>query len=171
MLGVGAALKRDEDESIDFKQEMPPACDNDARRKLAREFAGFSTEEGGTIYFGVTDARDVIGMPEADDAGGRDEFRKRIDTMCRSNIQPAIVTRVRFLPYSRSDGTVVVVPAVVIPPGPEPVYYVGNRPYVRRGQETRPAEPHEVTGLYSRHFLQLGWRPPELEPPSDVEGG
>jgi hypothetical protein len=158
-LDVDAALRRDEDESVDFKREIPPAGNNDARKKLAREFAAFATEGGGTIYFGVTDAKDVVGVPEAETSNGRDEFRKRIDNMCRDNVKPAIEARVRFLSYVKPTGSVVV-PAIVVPAGSEPVYYVDHRPYVRRGQSARLAEPHEVTALHRDRFLRLGWKPP-----------
>lgn len=101
----------------------------------------------------------MVGVPETGTSDGRDEFRKRIDNMCRDNVKPSLKARVRFLSYVKPTGRVVV-PAVVVPTGSEPVYYVDHRPYVRRGQIARLAEPHEVTAVHRDNFLRLGWKSP-----------
>ncbi len=159
-LDVAVALQQNEVERVEFKEQMPPAGDNDERRRLAREVAAFATSGGGCIYFGITNTKDVVGIEEAKLDSGKDEFRQRIDNMCRDNIKPTISVRVVFLPHEAPIRTVVV-PVVVVPPGTEPVYYVNHKPYLRRGQSASPAEPHEVVELVRRYLAQQGWKPPE----------
>lgn len=154
-LDVASAVRRDEDQPIDFKQQLPAEG-----KKLAKLFAAFATGEGGHVYFGVIDStREVVGIEEATTVGGRDRIRSRIDHICRDAVRPAIAPRIVFQPY-RADVGLVMVPIVVIRPGPEPVYYVDKVPYVRRGQSAVPAEPHEVIELHRRYLVQQGWRPP-----------
>jgi hypothetical protein len=158
-LDVAEAIRHDEDETLDFKELIPPAGNNDARKELARVFAGFATSGGGKIYFGINKLKQVIGIDEAKTDSGRDEFRKRLDNMCRDNIRPAISTRVLFLPYKLDTGTVII-PVAVIQPGQEPVYYADGRPYIRKGQSARPAEPHEIIELMRLYFIKAGWKAP-----------
>jgi hypothetical protein len=159
-LDVAMALMKDEDETLDFKEQMPPAGNSDERKKLARVFAAFATNRGGTVYFGITKLKEVIGIEDAKTAIGRDEFRQRIDIMCRDNIAPPIAVRTVFLPYKAHNGSVIV-PVVVVRSGVEPIYYVDSRPYIRRGQSAEPASPGEVIAIISDHLKKLGWRPPD----------
>jgi hypothetical protein len=159
-LDVAMALMRDEDETLDFKEQMPPAGNSEERKKLARVFAAFATNRGGTVYFGITKLKEVVGIEDARTDVGRDEFRQRIDIMCRDNVTPSIAVRTVFLPYNTPNGSVIV-PVVVIRSGVEPIYYVDGKPYTRRGQSAEPATPGEVITIISSYLEQHGWRPPE----------
>lgn len=54
-----------ESKFCEYKRDFP--LDRDARTKIAKTAASFANSNGGYIFFGVDDARNVVGIPDAID--------------------------------------------------------------------------------------------------------
>jgi len=144
---LAAALQTGEGQQVEFM-----ACLPDNRRELTREIAALATCGGGTIYLGVDDDGSLCGEPQL--AGtpslpAMDNMRETILGAARA-VCPAVRVVVEFV--TQADGVVV---AVVVPPGAEPIYYHGSKPYIRDGSRSRPAEPEEVKELHYEHFTRV----------------
>lgn len=132
-----------EGQAVDFK-DYGSVDSPDLQRDLARHIAAFATSSGGVLLIGVRDDGAITGINGAETIEGRDRWRKAMYAASRS-VKPAIVVAPDFI---EANGATVL--AVRIPRGREPVYYFSNRPYIRDGQASRPAEPDEVKALYTR---------------------
>jgi len=140
-------LAQGEGSNLDFKVEFPSNA-----HRLGQEVAAFATSGGGTILVGVSDSGELVGLPEADTAEGRDSLVRRVEGICKGPVKPAIVPSVKF---AVQGGKVVL--AILVPNGSQPVYYCNNVPYLRHLTSSRPAEPHEVVD-FVRQWLseQIG---------------
>lgn len=123
-----------ESQTVEFKQTLPKQS-----RDLAKEIAAFAGSNEGLLLIGVEDSGDVVGLNEANDAVGRDHVVERIAGICRT-IRPPVHPQ---MVWAISDTDLVVL-AIKIQRGEQPLYYVDGRPYVRRASSSRPAEPEEV---------------------------
>ncbi len=132
------ALETGEGQTIEFKEGFP-----DQARDLAKEGAAFATSNTGTIYLGVTDGGKVVGIEEAE----ADLLCDRVTGVCRDNVKPTLRSRIDLIRHP--DGLVM---EIIVPKGPEPVYYCGYRPYLRDNRMSRPAESNEVKELHEEHF-------------------
>lgn len=142
-LDIAQLIQGGEGQAVDFKDyggvESP-----DLQRDLARHIAAFATSGGGVLLIGVRDDGAITGINGAANIEGRDRWRKAIYAASRA-VKPAIIVAPDFI-----EADALTVLAVRIPRGREPVYYFSNRPYLRDGQASRPAEPDEVKALYTR---------------------
>lgn len=120
-------------------------------QELAKELAAFATAGGGTILLGVTDDGELRGLSECDTIASRDALVRRLEGICHGPIQPSITPSIAF-------GTEVglVVLAVTVPKGDQPIYYCNGKPYIRHLSQSRPADPHEVIALVRSW---LGYQP------------
>jgi len=137
---LGVALVEGEGQSIEFIAGYP-----DNAHELAKEIAAFSTSNDGTVFLGVTDDGQVVGMVDLDEAVQRDALQQRISGVTTGIVRPSANVSVSFVPHR--DKTVV---RIFVPKGADPVYYVRNVPYLRHLDKSRPADPHEVEGLILR---------------------
>ena len=128
---------RGESQELEYISEFPRNV-----RELTKEIAAFATSNAGVILLGVADNGDLIGLPDALTAEGRDSLLKRLGGLCRGAVKPSITPVAKF---GTEDGRVVL--AVSVPKGGQPVYYCHDVPYVRHLTESRPAEPNEVVDL------------------------
>jgi hypothetical protein len=142
-LDIAELIQGGEGQAVDFK-DYGSVDSPDLQRDLARHIAAFGTSGGGVLLIGVRNDGTISGINGADDVEGRDRWRKAIYAASRT-VKPAIVVAPDFIEVHGST-----VLAIRIPRGHEPVYYFSNRPYIRDGQASRPAEPDEVKALYMR---------------------
>ena len=142
-LDIATLIAAGEGQAVDFK-DYGSVDSTDLQRDLAKHIAAFATGGGGVLLIGVADDGDISGITGAESIPGRDQWRKAIYAASRG-VKPAIVVSPDFI---EANGQTVL--AVRVPRGNEPVYYVANRPYLRDGQASRPAEPDEVKALYAR---------------------
>lgn len=142
-LDIPALIRGGEGQIVDFK-DYGSVDSSDLQRDLAKHIAAFGTRGGGVLLIGVRNDGSISGINGADSILGRDRWHQAIYAASRA-VKPAIVVAPEFIDV---DGQTVL--AVRIPRGDEPVYYVSNRPYIRDGQASRPAEPDEVKALYAR---------------------
>lgn len=141
-IDIADLIRDGEGQAVDFK-DYGSVDSTDLQRDLARHIAAFATSGGGTLLIGVRDDGAISGINGADNVEGRDRWRKAIYAASRA-VKPAIVVAPDFI---EADGATVL--TVRIPRGNEPVYYYANRPYIRDGQASRPAEPDEVKARYT----------------------
>ena len=106
---------------------------------------------------GVADDGTILGLPAALDPAWRDDFASRILGACRE-IKPPVHPVVQWAVH---QGKVVAV--VSVGKGFEPIYYATEKPYVRRGGISRPAEPSEVEHVFRmRYAIGQGSKPSAL---------
>lgn len=120
--------------NVEFKREFPRQVSD-----LAKEVAAFATTDGGTIFLGIEDSGDLVGLENVDNAKDRDKYINRIEGICSGSVKPAITPEVK---WAVEDDYVVL--AVIVPNGPEPLYYSKDVPYVRHIRSSKPADPNEV---------------------------
>ncbi len=123
-----------EHQGVEFKRAFP-----DQARDLAKEMAAFATSCDGTIYLGITDEGEIVGIADGADKTVRADLRSRIEGACANLVAPAITPMLRF---GVSVGKVVA--AIHVPKGSDPVYYAANVPYLRQLTSARPMKPAEI---------------------------
>jgi tetratricopeptide (TPR) repeat protein len=141
-LPITLALSEREGQRVEFMQCFPGQA-----RDLAKEIAAFSTSNDGNIFLGVRDDGTVCGVPALQSPQDRDRLRDRIAGVSGNGVNPPAQVEVYFVPSQ--DHTVV---KIFVPKGPDPVYYVDGRPYLRHLDQSRPAKPGEVARLMAQHF-------------------
>jgi predicted HTH transcriptional regulator len=108
---------------------------------LARTIAAFANGVGGSLWVGVTDSGEVIGVPDPR------QVRLELKRVAAECVSPATTLRIE---RRRVDGLTLLV-AHVPPASERPVRALGRdgrgRVYVRDGSSSRPAEPHTVRAL------------------------
>ena len=140
---------RGEGQEVEFKREFPQQTTD-----LGKEIAAFATSNSGQILIGVEDSGDLQGLENVATPEQRDELLRRVSGICTGSVKPAVTPRIRWA----KEGDCVIL-AISVPKGPEPVYYITGRPYLRHLSESRPAEPHEVVNLIRRYLATHGSDP------------
>jgi len=120
-----------EGQHIEFKREL----DTDDVR---REIAAFATSGGGRLFVGIDDDGKLNGIPLAD-VKARDQLAHRLDGIARS-VRPSVKFDIAFAVVELQ----VVACVTVDKQQDDPVFYSNQKPYVRDGRTSRPAEPEEV---------------------------
>lgn len=150
---------RGENQDLEYIESFPQNV-----RELGKEIAAFATSNTGSILLGVSNAGELVGLPEASTPEGRDQLLRRIEGICRGAIKPAITPMAKFA----VEGNVVVL-ILTVPRGNQAVYYCHHVPYMRHITESRPAEPHEVLELVQAHLASLFKGPQDFESDSRSE--
>ncbi len=145
---------RGENQDLEYMESFPQNV-----RELAKEIAAFATSNPGTILIGVSDTGDLVGLEDALTIEGRDTLLRRIESICRGTIKPAITPTVKF---ANEDEKAVLV--IIIPKGSQPVYYSNHIPYIRHITESRPAEPHEIVELVRLWLPAIGLKGEDQDP-------
>lgn len=117
---------------IEFKERFPEHV-----QRLAHELAAFGTSGGGTLFIGINDGGDLVGV-EAPGGDARDDLVERAQGIV-GTIRPSLHVNIAFAVESAFT-----VLAIVVPAQDEPVFYCDHRPYIRDGRRSRPASPDEV---------------------------
>lgn len=135
------ALADGEGWHIEFKERMP-----DQARDLGIEIAALSSQiGGGTIFLGVRDNGEVVGIQGVETLKDRDQWRHRIAQIATKIVQPPNPVTVYF---NERDGLDVI--KIWVPEGSAPIYYVGHIAYIRNLDESRKATPEEIAEYVSR---------------------
>jgi hypothetical protein len=134
-------LKNGESQYVEFKQEFPSQVS-----ALAKEIAAFATSNRGTIYLGITDKGEIIGLDDLESSKQKQEVQQRIEGIC-GMVDPVIKVNVTIL--ETSDKRVI---RILVPKGAKPVYSVKGIPYLRNITSSRQATSQEVEDLYKLHF-------------------
>lgn len=146
LLTPSEAVAIGEGQHIEWMEAFP-----DNAWELRKEIAAFATSNPGVIFLGIADDGTVVGIPGMETVASKDAMKRRIDGVARG-VNPSVTVATTFHVDDRELTTV----RIVVPDCPEPVYYAENVPYLRSGQESRPAKPHEVKGLHRKYFKEAG---------------
>lgn len=125
-------MKFEESDNIEFKSEMIPG--------IEKWIIAFLNGKGGTIYIGINDNKNVVGVPE----NKRDEYDLHIGNLVSSAISP--ICR-NFVTYNYDDNDVLV---IKVKSGKNKPYFIkkkGVKPegvFVRVGRSTRNATDTEI---------------------------
>ncbi|MCY4378930.1 MAG: ATP-binding protein [Candidatus Dadabacteria bacterium] len=140
-----------EGQHVEFMSEYP-----ENGYELSKEIAAFASSNHGTILIGVSDYGELLGLPDLDSNATRDKLLRRIEGVCSGNIRPSITPIVKFA--QEND---VIVLAIKVPRGTQPVYYSKHTPYIRHLSSSRPAEPHEVIDRIAEYLAATPVEPAE----------
>lgn len=119
-----------ETENVEFKSQM--------LENLYKEVIAFANTDGGTIYIGIDDQGNIIGIDHIDDT------YTRITNGIRDAIQPDVTM---FIHYTLQDNRVI---RIEVGEGTYKPYYLkakGLKPpgvYIRQGASSAPASPEQI---------------------------
>lgn len=130
-----------EGQAIEFKLDLPPQSHD-----IAKSIAAFASSNEGLLIYGISDDGHIVGLPEADDSKWRDRTLQRLLSAAKE-IKPPVHPIVR---WACVGGRIACV--VKVEKGLEPIYYSNQRPIVRRGPSSRPAEPGEVEQIFRERY-------------------
>ncbi len=146
-----------ESETVEFKRELPKQV-----RDLAKEIAAFASCGGGRLLLGVADDGSIPGVANAYDPAVRDDLERRIVGVCQI-IDPPVLPQIN---WASAHGSGVLV--VTVEKGPESLYYVDGRAYIRHGPVSRPATPAEIRAALAPAVAEGAKNHPELSELADV---
>lgn len=142
---LSAALRdlcaKGESQHLEFKRALPTQG-----HEIARSIAAFASSNQGQLLYGVADDGAIVGLPEAADSTGRDDIQRRVIGAAKE-IKPPVHPSVAWAVH---EGRIVCV--VGVERGIDALYYASQRPIVRRGSVSRPAEPGEVDLVYRQRY-------------------
>lgn len=125
-------MKYEESDKVELKREMV--------KDLDKEIIAFLNDHGGTIYIGVDDYGNIVGVPQ----DLKDEYDEKISAILTNNIKPNCRSKVEFR-YNDDDVLVINVsegdskPYYLTEKGPKP-----SGTYIRVGRSKRPATDDEI---------------------------
>ena len=125
-------MKYEESDRVELKREMV--------KDLDKEIIAFLNAHGGTIYIGVDDNGNLVGVPQE----LKDEYDEKISAILTNNIKPNCRNKVKFC-YNEDN-----VLSINISEGDSKPYYLtekGPKPsgtYIRVGRSKRPASDDEI---------------------------
>ncbi len=103
---------------------------------ICKEIIAFANSRGGTLYVGVEDSGNVIGVTDAD------QSTLQLSNMIRDSIKPDVTMFVRYETLCVEGKNII---AVTVQKGTDRPYYLGSKGlkpsgvYVRNGTSTAPA--------------------------------
>lgn len=127
-------IQNGENSCVEFKEEE---AHNDS---IVKEFIAFLNFKGGTVFFGVSDSKEIKGVND-------EEFEERIMNLFYQRIFPSVIPDYREV---RIDGRRVV--SVTVDKGIDKPYYTKvsgkNCYYIRYGSTSREASREELIRLF-----------------------
>ena len=125
-------MKYEESDRVELKREMI--------KDLDKEIIAFLNARGGTIYIGVDDKGNIVGVPQE----LKDEYDEKVSAVLTNNIKPNSRNKVDFS-YNEDDVLAIHVkegdskPCYLTEKGPKP-----SGTYIRVGRSKRPADDDEI---------------------------
>lgn len=113
---------------------------------LQRAIAAFANSNSGTIFLGVNNKAEVVGI-DCDTAQKKDEELQRIRNITTQAIKPAISAHVDFIVH---QGKTVV--RIFVPRGEQPLYFLDHEIYVREQTSSMNATPEQVERILTRFY-------------------
>jgi hypothetical protein len=133
------ALKTGESLSVEFKEghaDMP----------LRRTIAAFANTTCGTIFLGVNNNAEVVGI-DCETADKKDNELQRIRNITTQAIRPAISVRVDFIIFEGKT-----VARIFVPRGEHPLYFLENEIYVREQTSSMKGTPEQVQRILTKFY-------------------
>jgi len=145
-----------ENKTLDYKQELPGATDEQKREFLA-DVSSFANASGGDIIFGIKEAKDEhgknTGQPEivVPMSGiNADEAKLRLEEIIRSGISPRIRVQIRQIDgYGDGNNFVLIVRVPKSVASPHVVSYKGSFKFFSRNSAGKyPLDVHELRSAF-----------------------
>jgi hypothetical protein len=133
------ALKNGESQAVEFKE-------GHAHVPLERAIAAFANTNSGTIFLGVNNNAEVIGI-DCDTAQKKDEELQRIRNIITQTIKPTISVHVDFIVWQGKT-----VARIFVPRGDQPLYFLNHEIYVREQTSSMNATPEQVEGILAKFY-------------------
>lgn len=133
------ALKNGESQSVEFKE-------GHADVPLQRAIAAFANTNSGTIFLGVNNNAEVVGI-DCDTAKKKDEELQRIRNITTQAIKPAISVHVDFIVHQEKTML-----RIFVPRGEQPLYFLNHEIYVREQTTSMKATPEQVEGILTKFY-------------------
>ena len=133
------ALKNGESQTVEFKA-------GHADVPLRKSIAAFANTNSGTIFLGINNQAEVVGI-DCETAAQKDQELQRIRNIATQIIRPAIPVRVDFIVYQGKT-----VGRIFVPRGEQPLYFLDHEIYVRDQSASVNATPEQVEGILSKFF-------------------
>jgi hypothetical protein len=133
------ALKNGESQSVEFKE-------GHADVPLQRAIAAFANTNSGTIFLGVNNNAEVVGI-DCNIAKKKYEELLRIRNITTQAIKPAISVHVDFIVHQGKP-----VARIFVPRGEQPLYFLNHEIYVREQTASMKATPEQVEGILTKFY-------------------
>lgn len=130
-----------EGQGVEFKERLPPQGHD-----IGKSIAAFASSNAGVILYGVSNDGSIVGIENGHDSEVRDRLSQRI-TNAAKDVRPPVNPTVV---WAHQEGKAVCV--VEVERGSEAIYYSNQRPILRRGCTSRPAEPSEVEQAFRSRY-------------------
>ncbi|MDJ0835981.1 MAG: putative DNA binding domain-containing protein [Acidobacteriota bacterium] len=123
--------------TVEFKRQVPKL------ERLARTFSAFSNSSGGTVFFGVNDDCEVVGLESVNGT------RELVEQVSQFHCNPAIRLKMTVWPVLGMEVLVVEVPEA----HEKPVYAVAPNnpkdtwPFFRSGKENLPLDKKSIKSM------------------------
>lgn len=151
-------IKRGENSRIEFKETLlydvyQEQANKTLKAEIAKEICAFANSDGGTLIIGVEDGTKEIKGIERDlqlMKNSRDKFGLTLTQIVTTKLGEAFAaTYVRHDFDQVEDKTLAV---VSVEASPDPVFYEGERLYVRAGSSSRPLSGSEIPEYINNNF-------------------
>lgn len=133
------ALGNGESKLVEFKE-------GHADVPLQRALAAFANTNGGTIFLGVNNRAEVVGI-DCKTASQKDEELLRIRNITTQAIKPTISVHTDFIIHQEKT-----VLRIFVPRGEQPLYFLNHEIYVREQTSSMKASPEQVEGILTRFY-------------------
>ena len=133
------ALKNGESQFVEFKRGLPD-------KTLAMAIAAFANTNSGTIFLGVDNDCQVVGI-DCDSPTRKDEELKRLRQITAEKIKPAISATADFITY---QGKVVL--RIFVPRSEQLLCFVDHEIYVRDQSASMKATPEQVERIVAKFY-------------------
>jgi hypothetical protein len=133
------ALKNGESQFVEFKRGLPD-------KTLALAIAAFANTNSGTIFLGVDNDCQVVGI-DCDSPTRKDEELKRLRQITAEKIKPAISVTADFITY---QGKVVL--RIFVPRSEQLLCFVDHEIYVRDQSASMKATPEQVERIVAKFY-------------------
>lgn len=130
-----------EGQRVEFKVRLPPQGHD-----IGKSIAAFASSNAGVLLYGISDNGSIIGIENGHDSKVRDQVSQRVFSAAK-DVRPPVHPTVM---WAYQDGKAVCV--VNVERGLEVIYYSNQRPVLRRGCTSRPAEPSEVEQAFRLRY-------------------
>jgi ATP-dependent DNA helicase RecG len=138
-ISLETALINGESQTTEFKE-------GHADVPLQRAIAAFANTNCGTIFLGVNNNAEVVGI-SCDTPKEKDEELQRIRNITTQKIKPAISVRVDFITHQGKT-----VSRIFVPRGEQPLYFLDHEIFVREQTSSMKATPEQVEGILSKFY-------------------
>lgn len=126
------ALSIGESEIVEFKQELP-----DTIRDISKEIVALSNHRGGSLFIGISDDGEVVGLTDAGDT------EERVTGAINDHIEPTIRPMIEIVTHDGND-----VLAIHVPQAEDKPFSLDGSFYIRSGTIVETMSSDDLEGWF-----------------------